>query len=377
MTAQTFTAGSAAEAVAQIRAQLGPDAVVFNVRQLPAAGLSRLWQKPRIEVTAALPDPPAAEADTFGELRREIAALRELVVQPARSEAAVSAQAESMLEFACEPPPDASGWRVGSLLQKLGLLPLHAQRLVERLQQLHGTAPPAAFTEELASACDVLAQWWRTPSLTSAQEARPFHVFVGPPGAGKTTALCKWLTQAVLLGGHRARVWRLDGQTANTAELLSVHGEILGVPVERHWDKGMLDGSGEIGFVDLPGLDARDGVAMADLRQRLAAWPDAQIHLVLNAAYDPQLLLAQARAWSHLPISDLVLTHLDEEPRQGKLWNLVLGTKFALRFLGAGQNVPGDFCAASPEKLLSATFAGKARDSSTFPTSRERWQTTC
>ena len=377
MTPRTFTAGSAAEAVAQIRAQLGADAVVLNVRQLPATGLSRLWQKARIEVTATLPEAPPIAPDNLGELRREMAALRELVVRPAHHAAPEPVREEAMPEFSFEPVPDASGWRVGVLLQKLGLLPLHAQRVIERLQLLHGETPPASFSDELALVREVLPDLWRSPELSHAQQTRPLHVFIGPPGSGKTTALCKWLTQAVLLDGQPACVWRLDGQTANTAEFLGVHGEILGVPVERTWTATPPATAGEICFVDLPGVDARDLAAMADLAARLAAWPNAQVHLVLNAAYDTQLLLAQARAWAALPITDLVLTHLDEEPRQGKLWNLVWGTNFALRVLGAGQNVPGDFRAATAEGLLAVTFAGKPHENRLRQPVSARWQTTC
>lgn len=377
MPAHTFIAASAAEAVAQIRAQLGTDAVVLNVRQVPASGLSRLWQKPRIEVTAASPEPAPSAPDALGELRREIAALRELVTPPARSAEPAPLPEEPLPDFATEPEPDANGWRIGALLQKLGLLPLPAQRVVERMQLLHGETPPPSLHDELALARTVLAQLWNDPALTTAQEARPLHVFVGPPGTGKTTALAKWLTQTVLLEDRAARVWRLDGQTANTAEFLSVQGEILGVPVERTWGGTTLGSPVEMGFIDLPGVEARDAAGLSDLKQRLATWPHAQIHLVLNAAYDTQLLLAQARAWSGLPITDLVLTHLDEEPRHGKLWNLVLGTKFAVRCLGAGQNVPGDFRTASAEALLNGTFTGKLKESRNFRPPENRWQTTC
>jgi flagellar biosynthesis GTPase FlhF len=53
-----FVAASAEEAVAQIRARLGSDAVVLRVRPLKAPGLARLWQKPMIEVVACRPEPP-------------------------------------------------------------------------------------------------------------------------------------------------------------------------------------------------------------------------------------------------------------------------------------------------------------------------------
>ena len=62
------------------------------------------------------------------------------------------------------------------------------------------------------------------------------HVFIGPAGSGKTTALCKWMTSAVLVNEQRVRVWRLDGESANASEFLSLHCELMGVPVERFWN---------------------------------------------------------------------------------------------------------------------------------------------
>jgi flagellar biosynthesis protein FlhF len=150
----------------------------------------------------------------------------------------------------------------------------------------------------------------------------------------------------------------LDGQVANTAESLSVICEILGVPLERFQpapaaaDPGML-------FIDLPGVNPADPVALATLAAQISQVPNAQVHLVLNGAYETSLLLAQVRAFAALPIADLIVTHLDEELRWGKLWNLVFGTNCRLRFLSAGQNIPGDFVEATPDRILERQFARK------------------
>ncbi|HTI70139.1 MAG TPA: hypothetical protein VMF06_09240, partial [Candidatus Limnocylindria bacterium] len=64
MRVHTFIADTAFEAVERIRAELGPGAVVLNVRQLPADGLSRLWKRPRIEVLATVPEGEAQPAIT-------------------------------------------------------------------------------------------------------------------------------------------------------------------------------------------------------------------------------------------------------------------------------------------------------------------------
>ena len=62
MNATRFLARDAADAVRQVRSQLGADAVVLSVAQVPASGVSRLWRKPLLEVLAHLPEPAAAAA---------------------------------------------------------------------------------------------------------------------------------------------------------------------------------------------------------------------------------------------------------------------------------------------------------------------------
>ena len=321
--------------------------MVLNVRQLPAEGFSRLWQKPRIEVLACLPENPASASDPFLELRREIAELKQQL--PSIREPAVPANTSfgSLNKY---DPGTAGRWRCGSVLEQTGILPLHAQKVVEELQNRHGENPPESLAKEFSLMRTVLSDLWQQRVPPGA--ASRLHVLVGAPGVGKTTALCKWLTQSVLVDGRSASVWRLDGRTANMAESLSVFGEILSVPVHRAWPVGDPLPDTEIVFVDLPGVDWSDSTAIDHLATQLGLLPPSQIHLVLNAAYEVPLLFAQVRAFSSLPIADLTFTHLDEENRWGKLWNLVLGTNYSVRFFSGGQNIPGHFQTATPAALF-------------------------
>lgn len=325
-----FVAASAEEAAAQIRAQLGADAVVVSVRPLPSSGLSRLWHKPMIEVMAYRPEPtaPRQVADALAEFREELAQIKQQVGAP-------------------------DGWRIGPLLQKTGVLPVHAQTIVDALQAEHGPTPPPSLASELARARVLLQGRWRKPRPI---EQRSLHVLIGPPGSGKTTCLCKWLTQTALVEQRMAQVWRLDGMTANTAESLSVYCDILNVTSERSWQTGAENTIEDLAFIDLPGVDWRNPAALKDLEQRAPKLPSTRLHLVLNAAYESSILLAQVKAFSALHIEDIVLTHLDEETRWGKIWNLALGTALPIRFLSSGQNIPGDFSAASADQILSRQF---------------------
>jgi flagellar biosynthesis protein FlhF len=241
------------------------------------------------------------------------------------------------------------------ILQKTGVLPLHTQTILDRLRAEHGDAPPASLEREMDLTRALLAKCWRK---SSEIERRSVHVFVGPAGSGKTTALAKWLTRAALVEGKLARVWRLDGATANMAESLSVYCEILGAPAERSWQTaGIL--AEDIGFIDLPGVNWRNAAAITELGKQLEQFGSPKIHLTLNGAYDISILLAQVRAFSVLPIEDLILTHLDEETRWGKIWNLALGTKFSIRHFSTGQNIPGDFFDASAEMIFARQFPRK------------------
>jgi hypothetical protein len=272
-------------------------------------------------------------------------------------------------------PTDDGTTALREALEDFGLLPAYAERVAQQAQRLCGSTLDPTSDGALAAAAAVLSSFWKEPAglpqIPRAQGEAPgpvrvilqaksqptlWHGFVGPPGSGKTTCICHWLAQSVLLAGCSARVWRLDGARANGAEALSVHAEALGVPVSRSWPGAPDVPPAQVHFVDWPGLDWRDGAGLQEFGRRLQLMPPLQLHLVLNAAYEVSCLLEQIRAFAGLPISDLIFTHLDEETRRGKLWNFVLGTDFAIGFLNARQNVPGDFRAASLTELLPGRF---------------------
>jgi flagellar biosynthesis protein FlhF len=369
----TIVAESAAEALAEVHRRLGPEAIVVNVRRTAAPGLSRMWKKPRIELQAALPTPTPKPApvkprnEALTELAKKVDELKLKLSQPSSaSNRSKMAGREALERLKAEPLesrelmpeiPDLSKREVdlGKMLENLGVLPLHVQWLVDQVRARQGGRQGQNLREEFAMVQEFLLQHWaylagRTEAMTQSP-----RILVGTPGVGKTTCLCKWLTQEVLLQNHTARVWRLDGHTANTAEFLSIHGEILGVPVERVWTKDSGGDSPQVQFVDLPGVSVEDAQAMATLTAQLAEFEAPKVFLVLNAAYDLSHLLAHVRLFSVLPLAGLILTHLDEDKRWSKFWNLLLGTKLPVLYLSGGQNIPGYFTAASPQSLFDVS----------------------
>jgi len=345
MQVHRFLARDAEHAITQIREELGPEAVVAHVQPAPRKGLSRLWGRPHLEVLAYLPDPEAAPDP--------IPPLAEPPSIPRRVPAPPNLPSPPLLTGLDEP---ILGTSSSQLLERMGLLPIYAERVWEHALSMHNQGTPASPAEEIAWARKSLAAFWRTPTKSAPIPGKAqVEVFVGPCGSGKSTALCKWLTQTMFAEGRQAGVWRLDGLGANFAAHLDLHCELLKIPVQRTWAPGMAAEWDQC-FIDLPGTDYRNAAAIASLRSRLEQFPQARVHLCLNAAYATRLLIEQARAFDELPISDLILTHLDEERAWGKLWNLVVGTKFTIQYLAAGQNIPGDFRLASSDHLLRGHF---------------------
>jgi flagellar biosynthesis protein FlhF len=351
MRIEPFVAENAATALAQIHEKLGPDAVVLSIRRLPAQGVAWLWNRQgHVEVLAALLN----EKETA-----DAAEILPDVLKTGRHSWDDSVDFHPNTEGAT----NGRAWRSITWLESLGLLPTFANLLEERVRARQGENPPSTPKAEWSAVRAALTEFWRAPAKTNGPQT---HVFIGPPGSGKTTVLCKWLTAAVLREEHTARVWRLDGVSANTSEFLSVHCEMLGVPMARflNEEKGAAGAAmnrtggtpvppaADLSFVDLPGVEASDSRALSQLREQIATLPSPRVHLVLNAAYETTVLFEQFRAFAALKPDGLIFTHLDEERQRVKLWNFVLGTNCSIHFLSAGQKIPGEFLRAESALLF-------------------------
>ena len=353
MQLHTFIVDSALQAVDRIRNELGPEAVVVSVRKLPANGLSRLWKQEQVEVVAKI-GPSEPQPDPLQQLREEIRDLRAQVVSaPPASQ--LSADPGAILNTYDDPVPDpfVSGWRISRLLIQTGLLPIYAEQIEQEVLSVCGQSRADQLPHQLDLARNYLKARW----LSRPARASHAHVFVGPPGSGKSTVLAKWLAQATLLENQAAAVYQLDTHVANPSATPALYSEILGARFERSLPVE-LD-SEELNFIDLPGFNPGDSRGIVAFQQVLKSLSGCQVHLVLNGAYEASILMEQARAWSAVGVDNLILTHFDEESRWGKAWNLVIGTNFRVSHFSSGQNIPGDFIIATPERLFDRQFGPK------------------
>jgi flagellar biosynthesis protein FlhF len=345
MQVHTFIAGSAGEAVERIRTELGPFAVVLSVRKLPRTGLERFVKQEQIEVLAGVDDPPQPESvrpspDPLAEIRAEIHQLRQELTSRIDQRGAATPLTHANRK---------SG--IAHVLTQTGILPAFAETILQELPNLESYS----LGEQITAASEFLRQRWRGEAISNEAAV---HIFVGAPGSGKSTVLCKMLAQTTLLESQPASVYQLDSHIANASPLPSVYAEVVGAQFERTAPLE-FERREESVYVDVPGVALNHTKGLEHLKTLISSFGVPEVHLVLNAAYESAHLLEQVRFFSSLGICDLIVTHLDEESRWGKIWNLVLGTNFSVRAFGTGQNIPGDFHPANPDVIFARQFAGK------------------
>ena len=340
-----FTVATADEAVRVLRERLGENARVVSVRQVEGAGLARFLRAPKLEVIAELPSEPGpveepefpapftpegetAEASDLLEQALLTMAQREA---PGASEQNPAADLARVLHRGCLPPV---------LLASMETLPEWSRA---------SALPLGPALNEVALL--LRGQYQRKPRLPLLQRV----AFIGTAGAGKTT-LCKWLAADVFVRQRRAAVLKVDLERANPSDGLAVFCDALAVPLARSPEDLPKLSPNESIYVDLPGISLGDAEEIALCRKKLTELEVESRVLVINAAYEAELIKRIYQTGEELDATHVVFTHLDELTHWGKLWEFVLGHALTPLFLSSGPSVAGDFIEEIFPAILARTF---------------------
>jgi flagellar biosynthesis protein FlhF len=310
MRLKTFSAGTMDEAMRRVRQELGDDAVILSTKRDGRSG---------VLVTAGLEDEPLAQAS--------ISQPRDL---PRNDTAALDG-----LD------------RIAARLEFNNVPAAIADRLLNAAAELSTENPTLA----LAAALD--AQFAFAPLIDEAP-ALPL-LFIGPPGAGKTSSLAKLAIRARLAGVAVGAV-SCDMLRAGAEAQLATYTRRLDIPAFRARDAQTLTRalaslpSEGLRLIDSAGSNPQSESDLAEISTLIAAG-DAEPILVLAAGGDPAETADQARIYARLGARRLIVTKLDTVRRLGSLLAAAAAGGLALCEFGLSPQIGDGLVPMNPVSL--------------------------
>lgn len=363
-----LTVKSAEEAVRVIRDKLGDKARVLSVRQVGGEGLKKFISSPKLEVIAEIPSEDEVDDN--------------LTLENPLDPNKVSTNTPKELEpSSVEDPSIAGESSPNTVSENESPDPISIEsdsfKILEK----------AGFDSQLLSDIGSWSNWTQIKDLSLAESLKEITIglsdrfrslnilptedriaLIGAPGVGKTTTLCKFLAHEVFMNKKTPNVLKVENGIPNPDDALRIFCEVVGVTLFRESNK-IPDSSDESPlYLDFPGLSLGQNEEWSRTKEVLDNLNVQTRVLVLNSAYDKQVLSRSISLGNNIGATHLAFTHFDELSNSTKLWPLLLRNNLSPLCICNGQNVTGDFSTNVLNQMISRTFPEElyARGFSTY-----------
>ncbi|MGA2880400.1 MAG: hypothetical protein ABSG13_15750 [Bryobacteraceae bacterium] len=207
---------------------------------------------------------------------------------------------------------------------------------------------------------------------------------VGPPGAGKTSALVKLAVQYGLTSRKRVQILTTDTYRIGAAEELRSYAAILGISCQvLETPEALAQALGEcqqlgdcqqkgesrqknLILIDTPGLCRSEMEASEGLARLLATHAGIDTHLVLPASMRSADLRRVSEQYSVFQPSKLLFTRLDETETFGPILACSVRMGKPVSFFSRGQRIPEDLEPATLDLMLDLILGAPAAGESRF-----------
>lgn len=388
MRLRRFEAATMTEALARVKADLGPEAVILHARTTGPAG-----DTGPVEVTAAVDDdrPPAtpraasgwggrgagstgaptAPAVPGGTQRPSRAVTAVPTVETLETWDAGPAEAERLpgaledirdllLELRAEVGPSP---KIPASLRSLYRHLLAQEVPASVARQLILTLPEELRVRRKALDPGILQDLWaklfRVSGPIAPGRQQRAVALVGPTGVGKTTTIAKLAGQLRHSAGLRVALISLDTYRIGAVAQMQIYADLLGIslrvvrtPAEMQAALRAERGA-DLLLLDTTGRSPRQAEGIAATRRLLRQIPDLEVHLVVSATTKGTDLAETLRRFRSLDYRRVLVTKLDEARSPGPLLSLAVERELVFSYLGTGQEVPDDLEVATPRHLAA------------------------
>ncbi len=370
MQIKRFEAKDMTAALAKIKQEFGPDAVILSAKSIRTYGMLGGAKTKGVEVTAAIdptalnrpeqPVPSRRPGDDVVTLSMAAARRQSggrLMTSINSGLAGIKDRLGRPMPESSPATPTPSDDRLGAHLTRQGINRMLAEKCLRRM----GPAPARlgnALTDALSS------EGVSAAGPAATLKAPGVMVFVGPPGVGKTTTLIKIATRMAVDEGRRVGLVTLDHKRIGAVEQLQLYADILQLPMETAFDassfKSALTRLAECDavVVDTPGIAPSDADAVASLQKLLRADRRRFVHLVIGACMKEEDLDRVVDGFRPLNPGALAVTQFDESVNCGNVVNVLHRSAIPLSWISDGGEIPEDLHPGSVSWLARRLLAG-------------------
>lgn len=368
------------EAMIKIKNELGMDAVILNTRKIKQGGLFKFFNKPLLEVVAAIDEPLIKANDTVKEPAKIAAKEIETVIQPdySKTEKEVSELKEMVSalikkvenieshsqEVVTHQEPVSISDKYVKALTDLDIQEPIAKKIIEIVQRQITISDKNH--ETVMNAIKVVAREYlgeiRTID-TDLKHLKPsIYMFLGPTGVGKTTTLAKIAAKLALVEGKSVGLITADTYRIAAVEQLKTYSEILGIPLEVIYEADELETAvdkfkdKDYILIDTAGRSHKSKELKSDYDELKQFLKEVDIFLVLSMTTSYRDLKSIIESYQFLDKYRLLFTKLDEANAFGNILNTRVLTGKALSYFTIGQSVPDDIEDADKEKIIEYIF---------------------
>ncbi len=397
MIIKKFTAETETEAILMAKEEMGPQAVVLNIKKMKHKGLARFFKKDIVEVTAALEENPQTPPIT-SDVVKEIAKIAQAEEQEESGYRKVEEEEkttaieeklnnlQNMLEHQMKKDRNVGKEEEKKKKEEddtnVKFMKLVYNQLIENevdekyANQIIGEVQSSLKKE---SSMDTMLSCIYQKIILKLGEPKPIVLkegkkqivfFVGPTGVGKTTTIAKLASDFKLTKKANIALITSDTYRIAAVEQLRTYANILDVKLQVVYTVGELNqavmdfADFDLILVDTAGRSHNNREQCEEMLQliRQADVEDLgfekNIYVVLSASTKYKDLLKITDVYKDLAKYQLIFTKLDETSGLGNILNLRLKTQSSLSYITAGQGVPDDISLIEPQKMAKRLLGG-------------------
>ncbi|MGN0513532.1 MAG: flagellar biosynthesis protein FlhF [Lachnospiraceae bacterium] len=406
MIVKKFEAQTETEAVMKAKEELGPHAVVLNVKTVKQRGIMKLFKKDKVEITAALEerefvqeinekkpvmpsengqqkhidvkvnDSESVKTNADSNLEKKLDNLSEMLknqINENKDEKKNSAGAD--LKDGEDPRQEAMNNNIKTLRLIYNKLidnevdEKYANKLINEIES--SLKKESNIDSVLAGVYQKIILKLGEADTINLTDKQKVVFFVGPTGVGKTTTIAKIASKFKLNEHKKVAFITSDTYRIAAVEQLNTYANILDVPVKVvYTEEELKNGIAEFKDYDLILVDTA-GRSHKNIEQKDSVIdlyksvkndenaPDTEVYLVLSVTTKYRDLISIAKAYENLGNYKLLFTKLDETGALGNILNIKLLTGAPLSYTTAGQNVPDDIETINVQKLAKQLLGGK------------------